>query len=111
MFNGVRDFTSPSLRTNIPTLAEALHRSGYQTAAFVSSLVLNSMWGLNRGFDLYDDNVGIDTNRERFLFLVQRRGDLTTRGLALRAGHLFPRARRSHSLRSSLLLHVGAERH
>jgi arylsulfatase A-like enzyme/Flp pilus assembly protein TadD len=78
MFNGVRDFTSPTLAPNIPTLAEMLHRGGYQTAAFVSSLVLNSMWGLNRGFDLYDDDMRLDTNRERFLFLVQRRGDATT---------------------------------
>ena len=78
MFNGVRDFTSPALPANIPTLAEMLRGSGYPTAAFVSSLVLNSMWGLNRGFELYDDNMALDAQRERFLFLVQRRGDHTT---------------------------------
>jgi arylsulfatase A-like enzyme/tetratricopeptide (TPR) repeat protein len=77
-FNGVRDFTSPPLPANIPTLAEMLRRSGYQTAAFVSSFVLNSMWGLNRGFEVYDDDMGIDKNRPRFLFLLARRGDDTT---------------------------------
>ena len=37
------------------TLAEVLSRSGYQTAAFVSSAVLASRRGLDQGFDLYDD--------------------------------------------------------
>ena len=46
MFNGVRDFTSPGLPANIPTLAEMFRRKGYRTAAFVSSYALNSMWGL-----------------------------------------------------------------
>jgi arylsulfatase A-like enzyme len=78
MFSGVRDFTSPPLPANIPTLADMLRRSGYQTAAFVSSFVLNSMWGLNRGFEVYDDDMGIDKNRPRYLFLLARRGDDTT---------------------------------
>jgi arylsulfatase A-like enzyme/Tfp pilus assembly protein PilF len=78
MFNGVRDFTSPPLAASVPTLAEVLHRRGYETAGFVSSLVLSTMWGLNRGFEVYDDNVGLDTNRSRFLFLVARPGDRTT---------------------------------
>jgi len=78
LFSGVRDFTSPPLPINIPTLAEMLRRSGYQTAAFVSSFVLNSMWGLNRGFEVYDDDMGIDKNRPRYLFLLARRGDDTT---------------------------------
>jgi len=78
MFSGMRDFTSPPLPVSIPTLAEMLRRSGYQTAAFVSSFVLNAMWGLNRGFEVYDDDMGIDTNHPRFLFLLARRGDYTT---------------------------------
>src|SRR5215831_5682233 len=78
MFSGVRDFTSPPLAANVPTLAERLRRHGYHTAAFVSSFVLNSMWGLNRGFEVYDDDMAIDQNRPRFLFLLARRGDYTT---------------------------------
>lgn len=77
MFNGVRDFTSAGLPENIPTLAEILRRHGYQTAAFVSSFVLNSMWGLNRGFDLYDDNLGFDTARVKNPLRLERRGDQT----------------------------------
>ncbi len=78
MFNGVRDFTSPGLPENIPALAEILRRQGYQTAAFVSSFVLNSMWGLNRGFDLYDDNLESGAESAKNLMLVERRGDRTT---------------------------------
>lgn len=36
------------------TLAEALRRAGYQTAAFVSSFVLDPRFGLDQGFDRYD---------------------------------------------------------
>lgn len=77
MYNGLRDFTSPSLRGDIPTLADILRRNGYRTAAFVSSFVLNSMWGLNRGFEVYDDNVGFDPKGTNSLFLLERRGDRT----------------------------------
>jgi arylsulfatase A-like enzyme/Flp pilus assembly protein TadD len=77
MFNGVRDFTSPGLPQNIPTLAEMLTRKGYHTAAFVSSYALNSMWGLNRGFEVYDDNLGLEPGRSSDIFLVERRGDRT----------------------------------
>ena len=45
MFNGVRDLTSPGLNTSVPTLAGILRQNGYSAAAFVSSFVLNSMWG------------------------------------------------------------------
>jgi membrane-anchored protein YejM (alkaline phosphatase superfamily) len=77
MFNGVKDFTSPGLPRSVPTLAEILRRHGYRTAAFVSSFVLNSMWGLDRGFDLYDDQVPLDPARRKDLFLLERSGDET----------------------------------
>jgi arylsulfatase A-like enzyme/Tfp pilus assembly protein PilF len=52
---GVRRNGHGRLDDSIPTLAEILKQQGYETAAFVSSLVLNGKFGLNRGFDLYDD--------------------------------------------------------
>ena len=39
----------------VKLLSEVLQRDGYQTAAFFSSFPLNRVFGLNRGFDLYDD--------------------------------------------------------
>ena len=77
MYNGVRDFTSPGLPASIPTLAEMLRVRGYRTAAFVSSYALNSMWGLNRGFEVYDDDLGLEPGRSNDIFLVERRGDRT----------------------------------
>lgn len=55
IWNGMRDWSDPGLRSDVPTLAEVFKRQGYATAAFVSAFVLDSMWGLNRGFDHYDD--------------------------------------------------------
>ena len=39
-------------------LAERLHAAGYETAAFVSSFILTRRFGLARGFDVYDDQLG-----------------------------------------------------
>src|SRR5262245_43207224 len=41
-----------------PLLAEQLKSAGYRTAAFVSAFVLARRFGLDRGFDLYDDDMG-----------------------------------------------------
>jgi arylsulfatase A-like enzyme/Tfp pilus assembly protein PilF len=56
-FNHVDDFGS-RLGPDIPYLPEILHKNGYQTAAFVSSVILDpvqgSAPGFERGFDKYD---------------------------------------------------------
>jgi arylsulfatase A-like enzyme len=39
------------------TLAEQFKAAGYQTAAFVSNVVLRRRIGLDRGFDVYDDEL------------------------------------------------------
>jgi tetratricopeptide (TPR) repeat protein len=43
------------LPAGIRTLAEILKGRGYATAAFVSSFSVDSRFGLDRGFDVYDD--------------------------------------------------------
>lgn len=45
------------LAPGIPTLAEILSQHGYQTAAFVAAFVLDAKFGLNRGFQAYDDDL------------------------------------------------------
>src|SRR5215469_12507153 len=62
MWNGVEDLTTAGLGSQIPTLAEIFKKHGYSTAAFVSAFVLNSMWGLKRGFDSYDDAINPQQN-------------------------------------------------
>ena len=53
--HGVRDNADPPLDSSYETLAETLHRNGFRTAAFVSSVVLRGDRGLAQGFDLYGD--------------------------------------------------------
>ncbi|MBS0266600.1 MAG: sulfatase, partial [Planctomycetes bacterium] len=45
------------LGKQIPFLAEILKKQGYDTAAFVAAMVLDSQFGLDRGFDTYDDDL------------------------------------------------------
>src|SRR5262249_48247819 len=67
--NGVHDNGSFRFDGTKPTLAGELKRSGYGTAAFVGAFVLDARFGLNAGFDLYDDRVqGASANLE----IVQR---------------------------------------
>lgn len=64
--NGVHVNAEARLGDNLPTLAEELERRGYRTAAFVSSFVLDAVFGLDRGFDLYDDTMGIREQSDSF---------------------------------------------
>jgi len=53
--HGVRNnghYLSPEVRT----ITEFLKSQGYKTAAFVSSFSVDSRFGLDRGFEIYDDN-------------------------------------------------------
>ena len=55
--HGVSDFGVP-LKSDYPTLAELEKKQGFQTAAFIGSVILDSKRlapGLDRGFDFYDN--------------------------------------------------------
>ena len=56
--NGVRDNGSFRFDGRLPTLAGTLKGAGYRTGAFVASFVLDARFGLNAGFDVYDDRYG-----------------------------------------------------
>lgn len=45
------------LGAEVPVLAEILKQHGYSTAAFVGSFVLDAKFGLDRGFEIYDDKI------------------------------------------------------
>lgn len=55
--HGLRINGMSRLPEGVPTLAELLKQHGYRTGAFVSSLVLDTRFGLSRGFDVYDDQL------------------------------------------------------
>jgi len=56
--SGVRDNGSFRFDGARPTLASALKHAGYSTAAFVGAFPVDARFGLNAGFDVYDDNYG-----------------------------------------------------
>jgi hypothetical protein len=56
--HGVRDNSGFRVPGGPETLATVLKRAGYRTAAFVSAFPLDSRFGLDRGFDVYDDRLG-----------------------------------------------------
>lgn len=56
-YHGVRDNSHFVANAELNTLAEAFKAHGYQTAAVVAAFVLDSRFGLDQGFDYYDDKV------------------------------------------------------
>jgi arylsulfatase A-like enzyme/Tfp pilus assembly protein PilF len=65
---GVRDNGAFVLPGHFVTLAEALKAEGYSTAAFVSTFVIDSRFGLDQGFDLYDDRMETGASATGFYF-------------------------------------------
>ncbi|MFH1681530.1 MAG: sulfatase-like hydrolase/transferase, partial [Candidatus Eisenbacteria bacterium] len=65
-----------SLPDDPPTLAELLRGRGYETAAFLASQALSRTFGIDRGFDFYDDGWMKEDTRSRTSEDMQRRGDV-----------------------------------
>jgi arylsulfatase A-like enzyme/cytochrome c-type biogenesis protein CcmH/NrfG len=85
-FHGVNDF-GVSLLPSVPWLPESLRASGYRTAAFVGSLILDPRGGLapgfDRGFDVYDAGFRVKRGREDRYATMERRGeDVVSRALS-----------------------------
>jgi choline-sulfatase len=74
--HGVRNNGHFVLAGDVPTLAERFTAAGYDTAAFVSSFVLDRQFGLARGFATYDDALDPPRGLADSLEL-ERRGDRT----------------------------------
>jgi arylsulfatase A-like enzyme/tetratricopeptide (TPR) repeat protein len=64
--HGVRDNGSFRLPDESRTLTEVFRAAGYRTAAFVGSFALDSRFGLDQGFELYDDFYGDTSNLGNF---------------------------------------------
>jgi choline-sulfatase len=75
---GIRDNISPAVVPDVPVLAEVVKKAGFATAAFVSSVVLDSSSGLDRGFDRYADEIAGGGGEAEFLNTLQRKGDAAT---------------------------------
>ena len=55
--HGLRANGIGRLERHIPLLPEILKKQGYDTAAFIAAVVLDSQFGLDRGFETYDDDL------------------------------------------------------
>jgi choline-sulfatase len=55
--HGVRDNQFFQMPADASTYPSAMKAHGYSTSAFVSAVVLDHRYGLNRGFDVYDDEI------------------------------------------------------
>jgi len=76
--HGVRNNGDFYLRDEVPTLAQMLKQNGYQTAAFVSAFLLDSRFGLGKGFDVYDDSTTSRVSRARPDLVKERKAAETT---------------------------------
>ena len=74
--HGIRDNNGYRLRADEPTLATRLKTLGFATGAFISAFPLDQRYGLQRGFDIYDDRVS-EVGRVMRVEVPERRADET----------------------------------
>jgi tetratricopeptide (TPR) repeat protein len=72
--HGIRDNTGFRLGADVPTLATVLRGAGYATGAFVGGYPLDSEFGLDHGFQVYDDRTTRGSEADEF-GMSERRGD------------------------------------
>ncbi len=65
------------LHDSAATLAELLQAEGYSTAAIVAAFVLHSKFGLDQGFDSYDEDFSSGSAQSSF-FYVERNAEVVT---------------------------------
>ncbi|MGB6383664.1 MAG: sulfatase-like hydrolase/transferase [Terriglobales bacterium] len=85
-FNHLNDLGEP-LREDLPYVPDLFHQSGYHTAAFIGSMVLDpesgAATGFDRGFDVYD--AGFHNPRpgeDRYQSLERRAEDVADRAMS-----------------------------
>ena len=61
--HGARDNGTWPVNVAVPTVAELFRDAGWSTAAFVSASVLDSRYGISRGFSTYNDHIARGKSR------------------------------------------------
>jgi tetratricopeptide (TPR) repeat protein len=73
LYHGIHDNYNFILSKEFLTLAEHLKSFGYSTGAFIGGFPLDSRFGLDQGFDIYDDDFGKKSEGEiRAEFVVDK---------------------------------------
>ena len=65
--HGVQDNLSMALSDSVLTLPEILQVQGYATYGIISADVLNKRYGLDQGFDVYDDTFGDEAGKSEMV--------------------------------------------
>ncbi len=76
--HGVRENAGFRLLPSTTTLAALLRKQGVATGAFIGSFALDSRFGLNAGFDVYDERYGKSSVNSGFV-MPERRADAVVR--------------------------------
>ena len=79
--NGIRDHSGYRLKTGLPTLASLLKEKGFATGAFVGAVPLERRFGLDGGFDVYDDRFGRTGNNSDFALAERPAGEVVDAAL------------------------------
>jgi len=76
----IRDNGGFVLDSRIPTLATLCRQAGMATSAFIGAAVLNRFYGMNRGFQTYDDEMNVNTGTDLLPGVVAEvRAEVVTR--------------------------------
>lgn len=86
--HGVRGNGGFVLGDGHATLAGLLRDQGFATAAFVAAYPLAAEFGLDRGFDVYDDDFGAKKEGQLFGFPERRGDEVVDRSLAWWRAHV-----------------------
>lgn len=84
--HGVHDNAGFRLAADTPTLASLLQPLGFATGAFIGAFPLDSRFGLNTGFDTYDERYGGSATTAAFR-LAERRADAVVAAAVEWIGH------------------------
>jgi len=81
-YHGIHDNGLYSLPDEAPTLAEALRKKGFTTGAVISAYVMHRQYGLDQGFDHYDDSLSSRDTSDGAGFVEMKASEVSERGLA-----------------------------
>lgn len=80
--HGVRANGVFRVADDVETLAEVFRDEGFATGAFVGSFVLESRFGLDQGFDVYDDDLPDENSVNKIYFRERRAKEVVARATA-----------------------------
>src|SRR5439155_23919005 len=85
--HGVHTNGTFRLPPEVETLAERLKARGFSTAAFVGAFVLHHEFGLDQGFDVYDDELPPRGMARKFDFEERRAAEVLDRAAGWALAH------------------------